>query len=99
VILVDTSVWIDVFRDASGGGRRKGLNEGLQGDEVVLSRFCQLELLRLPRSHRLGTAENKRKAESTSLLIISLGSAISVRALFERIFAEPIRRNSRSRLC
>jgi len=46
VILVDfdTSVWIDVFRDDSGG-RRKSLNAALQGEEVVLSRFCQLELL------------------------------------------------------
>jgi predicted nucleic acid-binding protein len=44
VILVDTSVWIDIFRDTTGGKRRV-LLEALQGDEVVLSRFCQLELL------------------------------------------------------
>jgi predicted nucleic acid-binding protein len=44
VVLVDTSVWIDVFRDASGG-RRKTLLQALQGAEVILSRFCQLELL------------------------------------------------------
>ncbi|HEX3531352.1 MAG TPA: PIN domain-containing protein [Thermoanaerobaculia bacterium] len=44
MILVDTSVWIDVFRDASGG-RKKSLNAALQDDEVILSRFYQLELL------------------------------------------------------
>jgi predicted nucleic acid-binding protein len=44
VILVDTSVWIDVFRDASGG-RRMSLTAALQDEEVALSRFCQLELL------------------------------------------------------
>jgi hypothetical protein len=44
VILVDTSVWIDVFRDATGG-KRQTLLDTLQGEEIALSRFCQLELL------------------------------------------------------
>jgi predicted nucleic acid-binding protein len=44
VILVDTSVWIDVFRDASQG-KRKALLAALAGEEVVLTRFSQLELL------------------------------------------------------
>jgi predicted nucleic acid-binding protein len=44
VVLVDTSVWIDVFRDADGS-RGATLRELLDGEEVVLSRFHQLELL------------------------------------------------------
>ena len=43
-VLVDTSVWIDLFRDRTG--RRKAtLRRALRGREVVLSRFHQLELL------------------------------------------------------
>ncbi len=44
MILIDTSVWIEVFRDKSGG-KGRALRQALQGEEVVLSRFCQLELL------------------------------------------------------
>jgi predicted nucleic acid-binding protein len=44
VILVDTSVWIDVFRDKSQSNR-KTLLAALAGEEVVLTRFTQLELL------------------------------------------------------
>lgn len=44
MILVDTSIWIDVFRDASGS-RGRVLQESLGDDEVALCRFCQLELL------------------------------------------------------
>ena len=44
MILVDTSVWIDVLRDRRGR-RRKVLDATLEGDAPVLSRFHQLELL------------------------------------------------------
>ncbi|MFY9822682.1 MAG: PIN domain-containing protein [Thermoanaerobaculia bacterium] len=44
MILVDTSVWIDVFRDGSQG-KRKALLAAVAGEEVVLTRFSQLELL------------------------------------------------------
>ena len=44
MVLVDTSVWVEVFRDATGK-RRLDLHEALAGDEVVLSRLNQLELL------------------------------------------------------
>ena len=44
MILVDTSVWIEVFRDKSQT-KRKALLAALAGDEVVLARFIQLELL------------------------------------------------------
>ena len=44
MVLVDTSVWVDVFRDESGS-RREGLRQALGEDEVVLSRFSQLEML------------------------------------------------------
>jgi predicted nucleic acid-binding protein len=44
LILVDTSVWIEVLRDRAGR-RRTALEVALDGDEAVLSRFHQLELL------------------------------------------------------
>jgi predicted nucleic acid-binding protein len=44
VILVDTSVWIDLLRDRTGR-RSTVLEAALDGDETVLSRFQQLELL------------------------------------------------------
>jgi predicted nucleic acid-binding protein len=51
LVLVDTSIWIDVFRDASGG-RRSALLAALAGEEVVLGRFHQLELLQGCRDER-----------------------------------------------
>ncbi|MGH9361560.1 MAG: type II toxin-antitoxin system VapC family toxin [Thermoanaerobaculia bacterium] len=51
MVLVDTSVWIDVFRDATGA-QRAALRQALSGDEVVLSRFNQLELLQGCRDER-----------------------------------------------
>ena len=42
--VVDTSVWIAVFRDHSGG-RRATLLRQLRDEEVFLTRFTQLELL------------------------------------------------------
>ena len=44
MVLVDTSVWVAVFRDATGGERDK-LKSIVGDDEVVLTRFNQLELL------------------------------------------------------
>jgi predicted nucleic acid-binding protein len=44
VVLVDTSVWIDLFRDTTGG-RRTTLLAAVAGDEIVLTCFHQLELL------------------------------------------------------
>ena len=42
MILVDTSVWIEVLRDAS---KRSALERALAGSDVALSRFTQMELL------------------------------------------------------
>jgi predicted nucleic acid-binding protein len=44
VILVDTSVWIEVLRDRTGR-RSAAVEAALDGEETVLSRFHQLELL------------------------------------------------------
>ena len=44
MVLVDTSVWIDVLRDATGA-RARTFRTLLDGDEPVLSRFTALELL------------------------------------------------------
>ena len=44
MVIVDTSVWVDVLRD--GTGREAGaMTEAVGGDEIVLTRFTQLELL------------------------------------------------------
>jgi predicted nucleic acid-binding protein len=44
MILVDTSVWIDVLRDKSGNVVR-AFKSRIGGDVIVFSRFVQLELL------------------------------------------------------
>ena len=44
MVLVDTSVWVDIFRDSTGR-RRGALSTALEGEEVVLSRFHELEML------------------------------------------------------
>jgi len=44
MVLVDTSVWIDVFKDATGA-RRDRLAVALDGEPVALTRFNQLEML------------------------------------------------------
>jgi predicted nucleic acid-binding protein len=51
MILVDTSVWIDVLRDRSGRPK-EALETALDGDEAVLTRFHQLELLQGARDER-----------------------------------------------
>jgi predicted nucleic acid-binding protein len=51
VILVDTSVWVEVLRDRSGTVR-SALETALDGDEPVLTRFHQLELLQGARDDR-----------------------------------------------
>jgi len=51
VVLVDTSVWVEVFRDKSGA-KRTILVKALDGEEVVLSRFHQLEMLQGCRDER-----------------------------------------------
>lgn len=51
MVLVDTSVWIEVFRDRRGA-KRAALAKALAGDEVVLSRFNQLEMLQGCRDER-----------------------------------------------
>jgi predicted nucleic acid-binding protein len=51
VVLVDTSVWVDVFRD--GSGQEGVVLRSVVGDgEVVLTRFNQLELLQGARDER-----------------------------------------------
>ena len=51
MVLVDSSVWIDVLRDARGA-RRRALAGAVGDDEVVLTRFNQLELLQGCRDER-----------------------------------------------
>jgi predicted nucleic acid-binding protein len=51
VVLVDTSVWVDVFRDATG--RECDALRSLVGDDdAVLTRFNQLELLQGARDEQ-----------------------------------------------
>jgi len=51
LILVDTSVWVEVLRDRSGRGKT-ALERALDGEEAVLSRFHQLELLQGARDEQ-----------------------------------------------
>lgn len=51
MILVDTSVWVEILRDRSGRPR-EALEAALDGDEPVLARFHQLELLQGARDER-----------------------------------------------
>jgi predicted nucleic acid-binding protein len=51
MVLVDTSVWVDVFRDESGA-RRNTLAAALEGEPVVLTRFNELEMLQGCRDER-----------------------------------------------
>ena len=44
MVIVDTSVWVDVFRDTSGSCRDT-LLKALGDEEVVLTRFHELEML------------------------------------------------------
>jgi hypothetical protein len=44
VVLVDTSVWIDLLRDTDGR-RAAALRKALDGEETALTRFTELELL------------------------------------------------------
>lgn len=44
MLLIDTSVWISVFRDRSGQVRQQ-LEVLIAGRDVLLTRFTQLELL------------------------------------------------------
>ncbi len=49
MLIVDTSVWVEVLRDA---GKRAVLEGALGGGDVVLTRFTQLELLQGSRDER-----------------------------------------------
>ncbi len=51
MILVDTSVWVEVLRDRTGRVK-DALEVALGGDEAVLTRFHQLELLQGARDER-----------------------------------------------
>lgn len=51
MILVDTSVWIELLRDRTGHVRT-ALDRALDGDDAVLTRFHQLELLQGARDER-----------------------------------------------
>ncbi len=51
MILVDTSVWVEVFRDHTGRVK-DALETALDGDVPALTRFHQLELLQGARDER-----------------------------------------------
>jgi len=51
VILVDTSVWIEVLADRFGR-KKAAFEEALDGDDAVLTRFNQMELLQGTRDER-----------------------------------------------
>lgn len=51
VILIDTSIWIHVFRDTARQYSQR-LNDFISGQEIILTRFQQLELLQGCRDER-----------------------------------------------
>jgi predicted nucleic acid-binding protein len=51
MILVDTSVWIEIFKDKTGH-TEKAFRERIGSENYVLSRFNQLELLQGVRSQK-----------------------------------------------
>ena len=51
MVLVDTSVWVALFRDTTGEVRR-ALEQVTRDEEVVLTRFIQLELLQGARDEQ-----------------------------------------------
>ena len=51
MVLVDTSVWVDVFRDTTGD-EGNALKAVIGEDDIVLTRFNQLELLQGAREER-----------------------------------------------
>jgi predicted nucleic acid-binding protein len=57
MILVDTSIWIALFRDKSGQ-LQKAFRDRISSDIYVLSRFNQLELLQGAKDHEEWLAIN-----------------------------------------
>ena len=51
MILIDTSIWIMIFKDTQGTETQR-IQDWLAGREVVLTRFNQLELLQGARDDR-----------------------------------------------
>jgi predicted nucleic acid-binding protein len=51
VVIVDTSVWIDVLRDRTGR-ERDAMTSAVGEEEIVLTRFTQVELLQGARDER-----------------------------------------------
>ena len=51
MVLVDTSVWVDLFRDPTGY-LRDALEQVTADEEVVLTRFSQIELLQGARDEQ-----------------------------------------------
>lgn len=88
MLIVDTSLWIDVLRDAGGRGALEG---AIGGEDVYLTRFTQIELLmgvtREDQWHRLATRlegqrylepepETWRQAARTFFELQRLGTAV-----------------------
>jgi predicted nucleic acid-binding protein len=82
VILVDTSVWIDVFRDRVGG-KKAALADALDGDEPVLTRFNQLELLQGTRDEREWSALSEYLEDQDYLDLSSKSWASAARIYFD----------------
>jgi len=51
LVLIDTSVWVDLFKDQSGS-KKQQLENLTQNMEIVLSRFTQLEILQGARNEK-----------------------------------------------
>lgn len=65
-VLIDTSVWVNLLRDATGSVARRGATI-VGDDEVALTRFTQMELLQGAADDReWGTLSDYLMAKPTS---------------------------------
>lgn len=82
VMLIDTSVWIDVFRDTSGRLAQQLLQIG-DPDDSVLTRFHQLELLQGCRDEREWNALEATLASQDYLEMTDASWSSSARIYYE----------------
>lgn len=82
MILVDTSVWIEVLSDRFGG-KRATFEKALDGDDAVLTRFNQLELLQGARDEAEWSLLSEYLADQDYLEIEPDSWANAARIYFE----------------
>ena len=70
MVLVDTSVWVDLFRDPNGHVR-DALQHVTRDDDTVLTRFNQLELLQGARDEHEWSMLADRVVQPARMILLS----------------------------